>query len=304
IHSLRQLLGDKAFWKGINLYLTRHKHTPVETHDLMKAMTDASGINCEPFFNQWILSPGHPVLDYTWSYDEASKSVKLRVKQLQNTDGGVPVYTIPTKVGIFMSYGMQTQKVTLSGAEQELTIKVDNKPEAVLLDPNHDFLRDMQHKPTAAEARAIVRHATNAVERQSAFDMVCSDNPTDSELKSLMAILRKDRRTFPVFSSVAALSSIKNPMLKSFWSEELGHPDPARKSAAIRALLDHDVTSGDIATVKSLVNESQFNAVNLAALNFLDKHDKAGSKAVFEKALTFKNRNQSIANAAKRALGK
>ena len=304
IHSLRQLLGDKAFWKGINLYLTRHKHTPVETYDLMKAMTDASGINCEPFFNQWILSPGHPVLDYTWSYDEASKAVKLRVKQNQKTDGGVPVYTIPTKVGIFMSYGMSTQKVTLSGAEQEITLKVDAKPDAVLLDPSHDFLRDMQHKPTAAEARAIVKHATNAVERQSAFDMICSDSPSDSELKSLLSILRGDRRIFPVFNSVASLSSIKNPMLKPFWVDELGHPDPSRKAAAIRALLDYEVTSSDIATVKAFVTEAQFNSVNLAAISFLDKHDKAGSKAVFEKVLTFKNRNQSIANAAKRSLGK
>ena len=129
-------------------------------------------------------------------------------------------------------------------------------------------------------------------DRPVGFELVGSESPTDAELKSLMAILRKDRRVFPVFTSVAALSSIKNPMLKSFWSEELGHPDPARKSAAIRALLDHVVTSGDIATVKSLVNESQFNAVNLAAISFLDKHDKAGSNAVFEKALTVKNRKR------------
>jgi hypothetical protein len=134
--------------------------------------------------------------------------------------------------------------------------------------------------------------------------MVCSDSPSDAELKSLMAILRADRRTFPAINSVAALASINNPILKSFWSEELAHPDPSRKAAAIRALLNYDVTSGDISTVKSLVNASQFNSVNLAAISFLDKHDKAGSKAVFEKAAAFKNRNQSIANAAKRALGK
>jgi hypothetical protein len=162
----------------------------------------------------------------------------------------------------------------------------------------------MQHKPTAAEARAIVKHATNAVERQSAFDMICSDSPSDGELKSLLSILRSDRRVFPVFNSVASLSSIKNPMLKPFWVDELGHPDPSRKAAAIRALLDYDVTSGDIAMVKAFVTEAQFNSVNLAAISFLDKHDKAGSKAVFEKVLTFKNRNQSIANAAKRSLGK
>lgn len=134
--------------------------------------------------------------------------------------------------------------------------------------------------------------------------MICGDSPSDAELKSLMSILRTDRRVFPVFNSVAALSSIKNPILKAFWSEELAHPDPGRKAAAIRALIDHTVTASDIAAVKALVTETQFNSVNLAAISFLEKHDKAGSKAVFEKAVAFKNRNQSIANAAKRALGK
>jgi aminopeptidase N len=304
IHTLRQMLGDKAFWKGINLYLTRHKHTPVETTDLMKAMTDASGINCEPFFIQWVLSPGHPVIDYTWSYDEASKSVKLRVKQLQKTDGGVPIYTIPTKVGIFLPSGMTTQKVTLSHAEQEIVLKVDGKPDAVLLDPNHDFLREMQHKISATEARSIVKYATNAIERQMAFDMICADDPTDADVNLLLSVLRNDRRIFPVFNSVASLASIKRSMMKPFWVEELSHSDPGRKAAAIRALNEYEVTASDIAAVKSYISVAQFNSVNLAAINFLERHDRAGSKAVFEQVLTFKNRNQSIANAVKRALGK
>lgn len=304
IHSLRKMLGDKAFWKGINLYLTRHKHTPVETYDLMKAMTDASGINCEPFFNQWILSPGHPVIDYTWTYDDASRTVRINVKQLQKTDGGVPIYTIPTNVGVITQGGMTLQKVTLSGSSQDISFKVDSKPDAVLVDPNHDFLREMQHKPSPAEARAIVRFATNAVERQSALDSICSDNPTDTDLLNLVKILRTDRRVFPVFNSVAALSSVKKPLLKPFWSEELAHPDPSRQASAIRALMDYDANREDIVTIRSLVKESQLNAVNLAAISFLEKHDKSGSKDVFEKAVTFKNRNQSIANAAKRALGR
>ena len=188
--------------------------------------------------------------------------------------------------------------------DYKVTVKVDGKPDAVLLDPNHDFLREMQHKPTTAEARAIVKHATNAIERQAAFDMICSDEPTDAELKSLLAILRADRRIFPVFTSVAALSSIKRPMLKAFWVEELSHSDPGRKAAAIRALNDYEVSGSDIAAVKSYVSAAQYNSVNLAAISFLEKQDRAGSKAVFENVLTFKNRNQSIANAAKRALGK
>ena len=66
LHTLRRKLGDKRFFAGLNHYLTKNANQPVVSNDLCEAMTDATGVNCEPFWNQWIYKPGHPVIDASW----------------------------------------------------------------------------------------------------------------------------------------------------------------------------------------------------------------------------------------------
>ena len=99
MHTLRRQLGDEAYFNGIKLYLTRHRHQPVETVDLIQALTDASGTNVQAFFDQWIFKPGHPVLEYDWTFDDATSEIVVAVKQTQDTSAGTPIYTIPTKLG-------------------------------------------------------------------------------------------------------------------------------------------------------------------------------------------------------------
>src|SRR5262249_21942514 len=100
LHTLRRTLGDKVFFAGLHHYLTKHKHTPIDSHALCCAMTEATGINVEPFFDQWVYKPGHPVLDYTWIWDEAKQQVVLTVRQVQDTKDGTPVYDLTATVGL------------------------------------------------------------------------------------------------------------------------------------------------------------------------------------------------------------
>ncbi|MBI3721225.1 MAG: M1 family metallopeptidase, partial [Fimbriimonas ginsengisoli] len=85
LHTLRNQLGDKVFFQGLHDYLTKHAHEPVESQQLCRSMTESSGIDLEPFWNQWIYKPGHPVIDWSWSWDEAKKEVVVHVKQTQDT---------------------------------------------------------------------------------------------------------------------------------------------------------------------------------------------------------------------------
>ncbi|MFY7953778.1 MAG: M1 family metallopeptidase, partial [Armatimonadaceae bacterium] len=130
LHHLRRVLGDSAFNAGVNLYLRRHRHQPVETSNLMQAFTDASGINCQPFFDQWILKPGHPVLSYTWDWDSAKREVVVNVKQEQDTTGGVPIYSIDAQVGILSGEGMVPRPVSLDSASQTLRDSANIRPDA------------------------------------------------------------------------------------------------------------------------------------------------------------------------------
>ena len=171
LHTLRRTLGDKAFFAGLRRYLTRNCHQPVDSHDLCSALIEATGINLEPFFDQWVYKPGHPILDYTWRWDEAKKQVVLTAKQTQDTKDGTPIYDLNSTVGLIGGSGMTRKKTRINQADQEVRISVAEKPTAVLLDSDHDFLCEMPTLHwTTEELPSILKYASNAVDREEAMN--------------------------------------------------------------------------------------------------------------------------------------
>ncbi|HWD38547.1 MAG TPA: M1 family metallopeptidase [Fimbriimonas sp.] len=119
LFSLRKMLGDKPFFAGLHNYLTLHHNSPVESNDLCEAMTDATGINLHPWFDQWIFKPGHPVIDWTWSWNDASKKLSVHIKQTQDTSKGTPIYDIPASVGLLGKDGkVERLPIHLNASDQ------------------------------------------------------------------------------------------------------------------------------------------------------------------------------------------
>lgn len=54
LHLLREELGDKGFWRGINLYSQRFFGKSVETTDFKLAMEEATNADLDDFFNVWV----------------------------------------------------------------------------------------------------------------------------------------------------------------------------------------------------------------------------------------------------------
>ena len=73
LHMLRNFVGDSAFFKALNLYLTTNKFKSAEAHHLRLAFEEVTGKDLNWFFNQWYFGAGHPKLDVTYGYDEACK---------------------------------------------------------------------------------------------------------------------------------------------------------------------------------------------------------------------------------------
>ena len=235
LHTLRRWLGDESFFAGLKKYLTDNRHQPVEWENLCRAMTDSSGTNCEPFFQQWILKPGHPVIEYSWTYDDAAKEVVVSVKQTQDTSDGTPIYTIPTKVGI-LSNGLRREPVTLSGAEQNLRIKVASKPDAVLLDPDHDFLRELKHEFAKDEHLAILKYAPVGLDQTVAAQALLAEGASEASVKAIAELATKDKERFPALPSLDGLGRLDREDLRGLWRGLLGHLSDARRGDAIRAL--------------------------------------------------------------------
>jgi aminopeptidase N len=135
IHTLRETIGDQAFWKGINIYLNRHKFGNVETPDLQKVMEETSVKNLDWFFKQWIYGAGYPQLAIQQDYNPATKKLTLTVTQTQKIDKLTPpAFILPLEVEIQTANGEISEKLEINRRKQSFMIQLKNKPTILIFD--------------------------------------------------------------------------------------------------------------------------------------------------------------------------
>jgi aminopeptidase N len=135
LHMLRGMVGTDAFWKGIRAYYKKYKDANATTEDFQREMEEASGLDLNDFFQQWLYSPGTLKYNGNWEYDSRKKEVNIRIDQVQ-TDGSF--FKMPLEVGI---YGPKDQKpeikrVQLNSTSNVFTFPVATEPQNIVLDPN------------------------------------------------------------------------------------------------------------------------------------------------------------------------
>lgn len=137
VHMLREQVGNTAFWKGINIYLNRHKFASVESTDLKKAIEEASGQELSWFFDQWVYDAGAPNLNVKQVYNARSKSLTLTFSQTQVRDAITPsAFRLPLDIVIKVGTQTQKERVDILKRIETVTIKVPGKPTEVEIDPD------------------------------------------------------------------------------------------------------------------------------------------------------------------------
>ncbi len=130
LHMLRHTLGDETFWKGIKAYYAQYQNGNAMTHDFQKVMEQVSGKDLSLFFKQWIFTKGHPVLAWDWKYEKGKVTITIQQEQPHH------IFTFPLEIGIFAKGKMQLHKVVINKAQSTFDLPVEERPEAVVLDPN------------------------------------------------------------------------------------------------------------------------------------------------------------------------
>ncbi len=303
LHTLRRQMGDAAFFSGIKLYLTRNRHRPVESPDLSRALTDASGFNASRFFDQWVYKPGHPVLDYAWTFDDAKREVVVMVKQTQDTSDGTPIYDLPAKIGIVpgaeagATRSMARVAVRLNAATQEFRLPSPlGKPDAVLLDPDHDFLREIPTLHwTKSEQYAIAEFAPNGGDRTEALRRLLADNPDEASVQLAIGLYLKDNGKFPALRSLSPLADLKREALRPVFRRLLTHPNYDRRAEAAQALAALPATPEDTQTFRTLaLDPNAPYGVVVAALRALAAWDAKANADVLEKAAQMPSNREVI----------
>ena len=146
VRMLHTLLGAETFRKGSDLYFERHDGQAVTCDDFIAAMEAVSGLDLEQF-KRWYSQAGTPELTVTDSYDAATQTYQLQVKQsCPDTPGQTnkQPFVIPLSTALLNQQGealpLQLQgessavldERVLSVTEAEQTFSFINVPEQPL----------------------------------------------------------------------------------------------------------------------------------------------------------------------------
>ena len=134
LRILQHLLGEKDFWKGIQLYYKTYRNKNALTKDFENIMEKASGKNLKQFFDEWIYKPGFPILKGGWKYNNVSKILSLTINQSQLFKNS---FRIPLDVGIYTAGKTEPEIKTFNVNKKEniFNIHFETKPARVTLDP-------------------------------------------------------------------------------------------------------------------------------------------------------------------------
>ena len=137
LHTLREEIGNEAFWKGVNIYLDRHKFGSVESSDLLRAMEEASDRDLDWFFDQWVYMGGHPKLAVRRAWNERTRTMRLTVSQTQKVDRITPAaFRLPIDFEFTVSGEKIRQKLNVTKRLETFSFKLPARPTELAVDPD------------------------------------------------------------------------------------------------------------------------------------------------------------------------
>lgn len=183
LHMLRNFVGDSAFFKALNNYLTTNKFKSGEAHQLRLAFEEVTGKDLNWYFNQWYFGAGHPKLDITYDYDDAGKKVNVIVKQTQS---GNKVFRLPVAVDIYENGKKTRTKVWVTKKTDTFSFTYTAKPELVNFDADRIVLADRKETGKTLENYIFqYKNTGQYLDRREAIDAAAKQQDNAAALAML-----------------------------------------------------------------------------------------------------------------------
>ena len=223
LHMLRFIVGDKLFFKTLSQFLHDYAFDVVDTHDFMKTVKKVTGQNLDRFFEQWIFQPGHPVIDIGYSWDQAEKKIRFKLKQTQDFSLGIPVFRTPVDIAVVTSAGKQTHRVRIESREEEFVFEAEEKPLLVRFDEGNYLLKEWTF-PKAKSELLYQMTEDDVIGRMWAASELLKFKDDPEAVKALIACAEADPFWAVRQSAVETLGRIGDPglikMLKAMSEDE------------------------------------------------------------------------------------
>lgn len=271
LNMLRNYVGDDAFFKSLNKYLTTYQYGNGNAHKLRLAFEEVTGRDLNWFFNQWYFGNSNPDLDISYAYDAPTRKASVYVKQIQKDD---KLFKLPLTIDIHIGNRKETHLVWAGNRVDTFSFIVSSKPDLMEVDPNRVILsRRMDHKSLAEyifqythggsylERREAVEYAAAHSTEPSAMDFLLKAlddpyfririaaleqlvdlKPDDAAISKIETISKKDDHRLARAAAIDVLAGLKNNSYKDFFVKGTTDSSYSVAGASLEALAGLDST--------------------------------------------------------------
>lgn len=250
LYAIKNQMGDAAFFKSLNRYLTTNALKSGETHQLRLAMEDVTGKDWSPYFNQWYYQGGNPILNIEYGF--ANGKATIAVKQVQ--DNATQTFSLPLKVDFYVNGTKIRKDILIDKREQNFSFDLPSQPNFVDLDPDKilvgqvidnkkvtDYLFQYKNAPTYYNRIEAIKYAANDKSHEAQLILLAgledqqddlrilsikaidlSDNQIkEAALKSLLTIAKNDKKTASRAAAIVKLASTGDAAYKGLMQESI-----------------------------------------------------------------------------------
>jgi aminopeptidase N len=269
LQMLRSFVGDSAFYKALNIYLTANKYKAAEAHHLRLAFEEVTGKDLNWFFDQWFFGAGHPKLNIRTGYQDAAKRAMVVVEQTQEGNA----FTLPVAVDVYNGNNPTRYKVWVKNKIDTFYFASPAKPSLINFDAEKKLVAEKTEEKSLDEYAVLYRNATNYIDRREAIDAALKKQAEVGGVQILLDAI-KDKyaplRAYAINSLDMSLGQIKNAVEVPL-AEAAKATDRQVKAAAINKLGQY--RQGKYRPLfQSAVNDSSYSVAGnaLEALYKLD----------------------------------
>ncbi|MDP6500835.1 MAG: M1 family metallopeptidase [Candidatus Marinimicrobia bacterium] len=211
LHMLRQIIGDenmKAFQKS---FLTQFAYGNPKTEDLFRVVNETVSQDLSWFFDQWVMSAGHPQIDVkTESHDGI---LTIWIDQTQTGRNTPSHYRLPIEIDIYFSNRVDRKSILVDDRNTIHRFKTKVEPVLVRIDPDDHLLIELNQSKTK-EGLLVQLKKDNVIGRREAAMALIVHLSDDKVVKALKRSAFHDKAWFV---RQGAFSILKKHLSKKEW---------------------------------------------------------------------------------------
>jgi len=263
LYALKNQMGDEAFFKSLNKYLTTNAFKTGESHQLRLALEEVTGKDWSPYFNQWYFQGGNPILNIEYGY--ADGKATMAVKQVQ--ESSVQTFTLPLKVDFYVNGTKVRKDILIDKREQNFSFDLPSKPDFIDLDPDKILVGKVIDNKKISDYLYQYKNVPTYYNRIEAIKFAAKDKSHEAQLILLAGLQdqRDDLRTRSIRAIDLADNSIKEAALKTLLNIAQNDKKTYARASAIIKLAG----TGDTAYKNLMVESTKNQSYNVAAAGIL-----------------------------------